>query len=96
MPCYPNDLAPLPSSANFSEMETSGLIMEFEFLRGTGLEINKTIISQGTNEQCFHDSCLELLESAVDRCENQSAYHYVFSDNCQVNGTHTTMVASTM
>ena len=82
MPGYPRDLALLPGSANFYQMEASGLIAEFEFIRGSGIEINSTIIAQGTKEQCLHDNCLKLLESAVDRCELKSTYREISADRC--------------
>ena len=68
-PGYPSDLAPLPGSPDFIALERSGLIAEFEFFRGTGIVVDRTIIKQGTKEQCWRDNCFRLLESAVDRCK---------------------------
>lgn len=96
MPGYPRDLALLPGSANFTSMEKSGLIAEFEFIRGSGIEINTTIITQGTKEQCFRDNCLKILGSIVDRCEQRNAYQSVIANNYQANGTHTITVALTL
>ena len=93
MPGYPRDLALLPGSANFFQMEASGLIAEFEYIRGSGIEINNTIIAQGTKEQCLHDNCLKILGSIVDRCEQRDAYQSVFPNRYQANGTHSIMVA---
>ena len=91
---YPRDLALLPGSTNFTAMEKSGLIVEFEFSRGRGIEINKTIIAQGSKEECFRYNCLKILGSIVDRCKQRSACQSVIADKYQVNGTLTTMVAS--
>ena len=69
MPGYPRDLALLPGSANFTAMEESGLIVEFDFTRLSSIEIKETIFTHGTEEQCFRDNCLKIFESIVNRCE---------------------------
>ncbi|EXJ83405.1 hypothetical protein A1O1_07028 [Capronia coronata CBS 617.96] len=90
----PTELTQEMGSANYTEIELSGLIAAGSMSRSKTWWADGVIYIEGTDEQCERDNCTGALRSTINRCEWN--HHYVGGDNFFMSdfGVYTIFVAN--